>query len=190
MPVTVFRELRTRIYTECRDDLHMSTGEDTLDLYLNEAQEEYARRTKQLTAELAVTATGKAEHPLPDDYLECLRFRLADGTDIEPTAWQRLVAEKGADFFTATGTPEAAVFDFGGENTYRLCPFPETEGEAVGTMTYARLPQANTLEIRDTDALVYYALAQLYLCEARSSLVAKAVNYLDLFRRQVRKAVR
>jgi len=192
MAVAAFQVVRDMIRRELLDSIGSRWTDDELDVYINIAQEVYARRTKVLKGEINIFHNGiDFIYQTPADYLEATSFVLDDSvkTNIPITSWKFIAERHSPKWLTdQSDQPKYIVFDYEVWNRFRLYPNTNKVADTLlGTLKYSRLPAADTLEINNLQTIMYYALFRAYLKERGGRYLFKAQKYKRLFESEFQK---
>ncbi len=142
MAASEFSTLRASIARSFQDDDYDLFSEDDLDDLINEAQRDYAERTKALRSESVISSKENIEqYNFPADYLEFIRMEDDDGGKIIPKGWEWLEETYGEKYRDATGDPIYLYSDLDGDGQFRFYPRPDPTIEDAGTVFDAHLFQ-------------------------------------------------
>lgn len=162
MTVSAFSEIRGKVRKAIRDALGLLFADAEIDDMINEAQREYALCSGALVGEMAVTAPEQHVFTAPADFFGPVKFIGRDGFEKPFFSWKYL-HDRFPDFRTVTGTElRGIVTDFDGFGKFRLFPALPA-GSAAGTFFYKRLPEADTIETANGEALQNHCLYQAFL---------------------------
>tara|TARA_R110002074_G_scaffold151695_2_gene305513 strand:+ start:3201 stop:3848 length:648 start_codon:yes stop_codon:yes gene_type:complete len=195
MPYTAiagFKAIRDKVRQETLDVAGTRWTDEELDTYINIAQESYARRTKSLTGSVDVYFDGLNDiFQVPTNYIRATKFQLPDTKEEIPlTSWKVLSSKFTPKFLNDTNSDiYYCCFDYESWNRFRFYPNPSVDaGTLLGTLSYARKPVKDVIEIRNQEALVAYVLFRSYLKERNAKFLKKASEYRTEFERHLPKS--
>lgn len=126
MAVEAFEDIRRDARKVLQDDDKVYWTDDELDLYINEAQDEFCKKTRSLRAQTPITSRENQEvYTIPDEAIEVIRFEDVNGSVLQKTSSSALRVSDGDNFRTVIGNPSHVYSDLDGENKFRFFPRPK-----------------------------------------------------------------
>ena len=182
MAVFDFESIRKEIRLENGDIDGIRWSDDELDIYINEAQREYAYKTLAFSKEIPFTLEAYTDLlPVPSDYIMAEKV-VVKNREMPVYDKGRAIDDYNVDFMRRSDRVRAVSFSFDSWNLVRFIPTPQES--LAGVLFYKRLPVKDKLEVTNTDILMLYSLFQCYL---RESDIEKASHYLGLFEKMLVK---
>jgi len=127
MAVDVFAPVRQAIRIKLQDTAGIYWTDDELDQYINDAQYDFALRTKTLLKSLPILNLENSEiYNFPEDFMELVRLTDKNGDEIELTNWKWLRNQYGERFHKTTSElPRYAYTDLTPKSKFRMYPTPK-----------------------------------------------------------------
>ncbi len=184
MASSEFTDLRDMVRNSIRDTYNLLYSDDELDIFINEAQREYAYRSLKLVGNVEFTNNGSNVFTLPTDFIQVIKVvNSNDNRELSVVSWKYLNSFYG-DFRQVTGNyPQAVCFDFDSYGLMRVFPKVLYDDYSI-KVYYARLSEVDILEIIDSEIIISYCLFQACLLTGKDSASSHFNDFVEKVQRE------